>query len=40
MTISRSESWTLAVLAAAVGHSGHWVRWRLDRAAQNGAAHK
>jgi hypothetical protein len=28
----RSDGWTLAQLGAAVGHSGHWVRWRLDRA--------
>lgn len=26
------EGWTLAQLGAAVGHSGRWVRWRLERA--------
>lgn len=26
----RAEGWTLERLGRAVGHSGHWVRWRLD----------
>jgi len=25
----RRQGWTLAALGAAVGHSGHWVSWRL-----------
>lgn len=28
----REEGWTLARLGEAVGHSSHWVRWRLDQA--------
>lgn len=28
----RAEGWTLTRLGAAVGHSSHWVRWRLDDA--------
>lgn len=28
----RDAGWTLAQLGEAVGHSGHWVRWRLDAA--------
>ncbi|AGZ41087.1 MucR family transcriptional regulator [Actinoplanes friuliensis] len=27
----RTEGWSLVRLAAAVGHSTHWVRWRLDK---------
>ena len=27
----RRQGWTLAALGAAVGHSGHWVSWRLPR---------
>jgi hypothetical protein len=30
----RLEGWTLGRLGAAVGHSGHWVRWRIDKAAE------
>lgn len=26
-----AQGWTLSRLAAAVGHTTHWVRWRLDR---------
>lgn len=26
----RSDGWTLSQLGTAVGHSGHWVSWRLD----------
>ena len=31
----RDEGWTLAALGAAVGHSGHWVRWRLEGGTSN-----
>lgn len=30
LTARRSDGWTLSQLGTAVGHSGHWVRWRLD----------
>lgn len=30
LTTRRAEGWTLNQLGAAVGHSGHWVSWRLD----------
>ncbi len=29
LTERREQGWTLVQLAAAVGHSTHWVRWRL-----------
>jgi hypothetical protein len=31
LTERRNQGWTLTRLAAAVGHSPHWVRWRLEK---------
>ncbi|MCZ3387526.1 MAG: MucR family transcriptional regulator [Actinomycetia bacterium] len=30
LTERRAEGWTLSQLGTAVGHSGHWVSWRLN----------
>lgn len=30
LSARRADGWTLHQLGAAVGHSGHWVSWRLD----------
>jgi len=34
LTARYDQGWSLTRLAAAVGHSAHWVRWRLDAASQ------
>lgn len=34
LTDCYDQGWSLTRLAAAVGHSTHWVRWRLDTASQ------
>lgn len=33
-----TAGWTLTELAEAVGHSTHWIRWRLDAADDDGPA--
>lgn len=33
-----AEGWTLGQLSRAVGHSSHWVRWRLDAPQASGGA--
>ncbi len=38
LAVRRAEGWTLTRLAATVGHSTHWVRWRLSEPADGESA--